>query len=399
MSTELRTLEITTTPVKAVDFIAGNNYADERSKGRYGSAAELGKRLHPQCVSVFLFRKTRRRLFLPDNIMKLKLLIGCVISAVFLYLAFRGIQWSVLVDILKNTNVAYLIPAVLSTVVQLYLRAFRWRFMVRPVKSIPTPRLFSAISIGYMANNVLPARLGEFVRAHVLGRQEGISRTASFATIIYERVADVFALLAMLWFVLLRASGPEWLRKTGWWLLGLNVAALALLFLMDRYGEVFSLLLAKVIRPLPQGFREKVLRVFSRFLKGLQAVSSIRASIAVVFTSILVWFSTLAGIYLCFGALNLEVPLLATVTVQVLVAFGTMIPSAPAYVGTTQYACIVGLAVYGIGKSEALAYSILYHATIFFPVTILGFYFLWRAQMRIGDLSRRAQTADNQENQ
>jgi hypothetical protein len=128
-------------------------------------------------------------------------------------------------------------------------------------------------------------------------------------------------------------------------------------------------------------------------------VSSARASLAVVWTSILVWLSTLGGIYFCFGALNLEVPLLATVTVQVLVAFGTMIPSAPAYLGTTQYACIVGLALYGIGKSEALAYSILYHATIFFPVTILGFYFLWRAQMRIGDLSRRAQPPDDQINQ
>jgi len=331
--------------------------------------------------------------------MKLKLLIGCVISAVFLYLAFRGIQWSELANILKNTNVVYLIPAGASTVVQLYLRSFRWKFMLRPVKPIPTARLFSATSIGYMANNVLPARLGEFVRAHVVGKQENISRTASFATIIYERVADVFALLAMLWFVLLSASGPDWLRRAGWWLLALNMVSLAMLLLMDRYGARFSRILAFVIRPLPAGIREKVMRIFSRFLTGLRAVSSVRVSIAVVLTSILVWLSTLAGIYFCFGALNLEVPLLATVTVQVLVAFGTMIPSAPAYVGTTQYACIVGLAVYGVGKSEALAYSILYHATIFFPVTILGFYFLWRSQMRIRDLSRGAQTSDGQENQ
>jgi uncharacterized protein (TIRG00374 family) len=203
----------------------------------------------------------------------------------------------------------------------------------------------------------------------------------------------------MLWFVLLKASGPEWLSKAGWWLLGVNLAALALLFLMDRYPRFFTRILEMVISPLPQGFRERVLRIFGRFLKGLQSVRSMKASIAVVLSSILVWVSTLAGIYFCFGVLNLEVPLLATVTVQVLVAFGTMIPSAPAYLGTTQYACIVGLAIYGVGKSEALAYSMLYHATIFFPVTILGFYFLWRSQMRIGDLSRRVQAPDNQENQ
>jgi len=331
--------------------------------------------------------------------MKLKLLLGCVISAIFLYLAFRGIDWSELVSVLKGTNIAYLIPAVASTIVQLYLRAYRWKFMLRPVKSIPTSRLFSATSIGYMANNVLPARLGEFVRAHVVGRRENISRTASFATIVYERIADVFALLIMLWFVLLKASGPEWLRKAGWLLLALNLVSLGALVVMNRYGEGFSRLLEKLIRPLSSGIQEKILRIFRRFLSGLQAVGSPRASIAVVFTSILVWISTLAGIYFCFGAMNLEMPLLATVTVQVLVAFGTMIPSAPAYLGTTQYACVVGLAMYGIDKSEALGYSILYHATIFFPVTILGFYFLWRSQMRIGELTRPSQTADTQENQ
>jgi uncharacterized protein (TIRG00374 family) len=335
----------------------------------------------------------------PADTMKLKLLIGSIISAVFLYLAFRGIQWSVLLDILKRTNVVYLIPAVASTVVQLYLRAYRWGFMLRPVKPVPTRRLFSAASIGYMANNVLPARLGEFVRAHVLGRQENISRTASFATIIYERVADVFALLVMLWFVLLRASGPEWLRETGWWLLALNVVSLAALILLDRYGAWFSRLLEKIIRPLPTGFQQKILRTFNRFVSGLQAVSSIRTSLAVVVSSAAVWLVTLAGIYFCFGALDIKLPPLATLTLQVLVAFGTMIPSAPAYLGTTQYACVVGLALYGVGRSEALAYSILYHATIFFPVTLLGFYFLWRARMRLGDLSRRAQPADNQENQ
>lgn len=331
--------------------------------------------------------------------MKLKLILGCVISAIFLFLAFRGIEWSQLATVLKRTKPAYLIPAVASIIAHLYLRAYRWKFMLRPVKSIPTPRLFSATSIGYMANNVLPARLGELVRAHVLGRQENISRTASFATIVYERVADVFALLVMLWIVLLRTSGPEWLRRTGWWILALNLFSMAALVLLDRYGGEFSRGLAVMIRPLPSRLQEKVSHAFGRFRVGLQAVGSVKDSIAVVLTSILVWTSPLVGIYFCFRALNLDVPVLATVTIQVMVAFSTMIPSAPAHLGTIQYACVVGLALYGVGKSEALGYSILYHSTLFFPVTIVGFYFLWRARMGIGVLSRPPRTADSHENQ
>jgi uncharacterized protein (TIRG00374 family) len=209
----------------------------------------------------------------------------------------------------------------------------------------------------------------------------------------------MFTLLAMLWLVLVKASGPEWLRRTGWWLLALNLVSLALLVLMDRYGEGFCRLVEWSIRPLPSGIREKTLRTFKRFLTGLQVVSNLRDSVAVVLTSVLVWLSTLAGIYFCFGALGMDAPILATFTVQVLVAFGTMIPSAPGYLGTTQYACVVGLAIYGVGKSEALGYSILYHATIFFPITILGFYYLWRSRMRIGDLSSPGREPDSQENQ
>ncbi len=80
---------------------------------------------------------------------------------------------------------------------------------------------------------------------------------------------------------------------------------------------------------------------------------------------------------------------MAILAVIVLVSMGSMIPSAPAFIGTTQYACIVALGLFGVGKSEAFAYSILYHATQFFPVTILGFYFLWKAQIRFGEISKR----------
>jgi hypothetical protein len=118
-------------------------------------------------------------------------------------------------------------------------------------------------------------------------------------------------------------------------------------------------------------------------------MTRVNTLLPIAMTSILVWGFAMLGIYLCFPALNIHVPAVATVALVVLVAMGSMIPSAPAYLGTTQYACVVGLGLFGIGKSEAIAYSILYHALQFFPVTILGFYYLSKSQIRFRDISKR----------
>ena len=320
--------------------------------------------------------------------MKRKLLIGSVFSAFFLFLALRGIQWGVLGEVLLRTQYLYLIPSIFFSLLGLYARAYRWRFVLLPVKTIPTNRLFAVTTIGFMANNLLPARLGELVRAYVLGRQEQISKTASFATIVYERVVDIFSLLAFLWISLFKVTGPDWLRTTGLWLLVLNAALLALLLLMERNRKMVNGIVARLVRPLPQRYQNRIVESSAAFLSGLASVSRRATLLPIAVSSVVVWLATILGVYYCFGAVEMELPFVASVTLIVLISFGNMIPSAPAFVGTTQYACIVGLAMFGIGKSEALAYSIVYHATIFFPFTLAGLIFLWRTQIRFDEISR-----------
>jgi uncharacterized protein (TIRG00374 family) len=239
-----------------------------------------------------------------------------------------------------------------------------------------------------MANNLLPARLGELVRAYVLGKQEQISRTASFATIVYERILDVFSLLILLWVTLAKASGPEWLKTSMIWILVLNVAAFVVMLLMVRSPETVKRLVVMFTNRLPGELQAKALRVTEGYLGGLAGMTQIKSLVPIAVTSFGVWFFAMLGLYYCFIALDMQMPLMANVTLIVLVAMGTMIPSAPAYLGTTQYACIVGLALYGVGKSEALAFSLLYHATQFFPITALGLYLLWKAQIKFEEISR-----------
>jgi uncharacterized protein (TIRG00374 family) len=240
-----------------------------------------------------------------------------------------------------------------------------------------------------VANNLLPARLGEFIRVYVIGRTAAISKSASFATIVYERIVDVFALLALLWFTLLRSSGPDWLKSSGLLVLIFNFALLACLILMQRYQAASGRFVDRLARPLPVRWRDRFLGITRNFTAGLGTLRDVRMLLPITVTSVLVWLAPILRIYLCFAALDMHLPLLAGVTVIVLVSLGSMIPSAPGYIGTTQYACVISLGLYGIGKGEALAFSVLFHATQLLPNTVAGLLCLWQEGMKLGDLSKK----------
>jgi uncharacterized protein (TIRG00374 family) len=317
--------------------------------------------------------------------MKRQLLIGTLVSAVFLYFALRGIDWAAFGDAFAQTNIWYVLVGAFFTLFGHYIRAYRWRFMLLPVRPVSTWSAFSATCVGLAFNNLLPARLGEVVRAVSIGRSDSISKSAAFATIVYERVVDVFGLLVLLWFVLLRASGPEWLTRSGVILLVLNVLLLALLYYMHRYQDSFMRLLQVFMRPLPRRFADRVAGWMLAFIDGLHVVRSARIIVPMVITSIGVWAAAGIGIWFCMVAMSIHVPPIASVVLLVLIPLGTMVPSAPAYLGPVQYACILGLGIYGVGKSEALAYSMVFHAHHFFPVTLAGLYFAWRSHITVSD--------------
>jgi uncharacterized protein (TIRG00374 family) len=321
--------------------------------------------------------------------MKRNLIIGSIFSAFFLYLALRGIEWGVLWGVLKQTKITYVVPVIVLSFASHYFRSYRWKFMLIPVKRIPTRSLFSATMIGFMANNLLPARLGELVRAYTLGMREHISRTASFATIVYERIIDVFSLLVLVWLMLSRVPGPEWLRKSALWLLAANVLLMIAMLVMERHPGLVTRIVSKLSNRLSERTQARIHRATEGYLGGLAGMTRVNTLVPIALTSVPVWGFAMIGIYLCFRALGIDVPPVASVALVVLVAMGSMIPSAPAYLGTTQYACIVGLGLFGIGKTEALAFSILYHALQFFPVTGLGLYLLWKSHIRLRDISKK----------
>jgi uncharacterized protein (TIRG00374 family) len=323
------------------------------------------------------------------NALKRKLLLGVVTSGVFLYLATRGIDWVEFRLAFTHARYEFLVPAVAFTMLGHFSRAIRWRFMMAPIKACGLGPLWSATAIAFMVNNVLPARLGEFVRAIAIGRTERVSKSASFATIVYERVVDVFVLILLTWYCLVKISAPAWLARSTEVLIVFNVALFALLFGMVRWRGRFRALLARLLGRLPAAWQRRVHGSADAFVDGLAVVTRPRSLLPIAALSVVVWGCAVLGVYFCVLAMGLQTPFLASVFLIVLVSLGSMIPSAPAFLGTMQYACVLGLGVYGVARGEALAFSTVYHATQFFPITITGLYYAWRSHWRLSELSRR----------
>jgi uncharacterized protein (TIRG00374 family) len=316
-----------------------------------------------------------------------KLLLGLAISALCLYLATRGIDWQEFARAFRQARFIYIIPGIAFTMLGHFSRSVRWKFMMLPVKDCKIRPLWSATAIAFMVNNLLPARLGEFVRAIAIGRTENVSKSASFATIVYERVVDVFVLIVLIWYCLVTISAPVWLVRSTEVLVVFNVALFTLLFAMVRWRRRFRALLARAIRPLPTSTHRRVHASMDGFIDGLAVVSRPRLGLVIAALSVVVWGSATLGVYYSVRAFDLHVPFAASIFLIVSISLGSMIPSAPAFLGTMQYAIVIGLGLYDIERSQALAVSAVYHATQFFPITLTGLYYAWRSHLHLSELS------------
>jgi uncharacterized protein (TIRG00374 family) len=318
--------------------------------------------------------------------MKKKLAIGILISLVFLYLAFRKVNYADLWMALKGANYWYIIPNMILVILSMWMRGYRWKFMVNPIKKVGLSRLFHSVMIGFMANNVLPARLGEIVRAYSLGTKENISKSATFATIVVERVFDGFSLLFILWLSLLFSHFPDWVKKSSNIFLLMNLALLGFLVLFEIKTEPTLKVFNFIFRLLPKKLSLRANEILEKFISGLKVFRHIPSLLLILGWSILIWLVVGISNYFIFLAFDLHPPIQASFILLVIVSLGVMLPSSPGFVGTFHYFVIISLAPFGYGKNIALPFAIILHASQYLPVTLLGLYYLKKEHLSLKSL-------------
>jgi uncharacterized protein (TIRG00374 family) len=330
--------------------------------------------------------------------------LGVAISLFFLYLALRGLGVEDLGAALEGANYFWLLPGVGVYFIAVWVRAWRWHYLLRPVKAISTRKMFPVVAIGYMGNNIYPARAGEVLRAVVLKRTEDVPISASLATIIVERVYDGVVMLA---FVFLNL--PELTRLTvdsglvgtiqSVALLGTGafVGALVVFLLIAMFPEAATRILTGLAhRFVPERFREQLIGLMLKFLTGLQSLRSPREALMVFFTSVLIWLLETGKYWFVMHAFPFEVSFFALMLMNGIVNLATTIPSAPGYVGTFDAPGIAVLVAYGVNRALAAGYTLVLHVALWVPITLLGAYYLAREGIRWSEGLRKVRIENEQ---
>ncbi|HUU47069.1 MAG TPA: lysylphosphatidylglycerol synthase transmembrane domain-containing protein [Acidobacteriota bacterium] len=322
--------------------------------------------------------------------MRRKALIGILISVVFLYLALRKVDYAELWFVLRNARWAWVIPNVILAVgAGMGLRAWRWMLILRPVGRVSYRHALAATMVGFMANNVLPARLGEIARAVSIGVLAKLSRSATFATIIVERIYDSFTLLLILWLVfsfsrISELTDVERVRDVGWIFLAINIVLVFMLVILQVRNEAVVHWVERVSRRFSKRIQKLAGEITEKFARGLTVHHDARTTVGVVISSLVLWFILGASNYFIFLALGFEsLPLEASFVLLVVVSLLISVPSSPGYVGVFHYGVVISLGIYGLNNSEAMAVAILLHGAQYIPITLLGFYYLKREHLKL----------------
>lgn len=324
--------------------------------------------------------------------------LGGGISLLFLGLLLRKIDGRQLLDALQQLDWRYLLAAVLLTFVSYWLRAVRWHLLLLHERSIPLSSLYSATIIGYMANNLFPARLGEFVRVWLLAEREQLKVAPVFASLVIDRLLDGLSVMVMLLLVLLTLRLPPgmeqaaaMLRLGGITTLVMYLGVVVFLLLLKARPVQTLKLLALLARPFPRRFAERLIPLAGSFLEGLRLSPGKGILLMISGCSALIWVTATLPIAFILHGFGIQLPLVASFFIMVLLVFAVMVPAAPGYIGTFHVACYTGLAAFRLPDTQAVSIALVIHGVGFFPVILAGLYHLWTGGISFGRL--RAQAA------
>jgi len=314
--------------------------------------------------------------------------VGVLISLGFLYSVLKDLQLGEFVDTLKTANYIWLLPGVGVYFIGVWARAWRWHYLLRPLKAIPTRTMFPIVTIGYMGNNIYPARAGEVLRAVILKRREGVPVSASLATIIVERIFDGVVMLAFVFInlgELSRLTGGSGIvdkfsiQDVALWGSAAFFGALAI-FLVAAMFPTRTLSIVEWFsqRLLPERLRQPVLQVSHRFLDGLASLRSPGDVLMIFVTSLVIWLLETGKYWFVMQAFPFEVSFFTLMLMNGIVNLATTIPSAPGYIGTFDAPGIAVLGAYGVEKALATGYTLVLHLALWLPITLLGAYYLAR---------------------
>jgi uncharacterized protein (TIRG00374 family) len=316
---------------------------------------------------------------------------GLLVSAAFLTgFALLFLPINDVKEVVREANFWYVAPSLLFYLAAVYFRSLRWRYLLRPLIGSPKRSLFPVVVVGYMANNILPVRLGEVVRSYYVGLREGVNPASAFGTVAVERVFDVFVLFFLIAAVWVLPVG-DLLGRVADDLPGGTPALLAL-SLLSFIGVTAIIAAIVVLDPattvrlieqmmffVPAGIKGKLLELAGRLLEGLTVVRTPRVLVAVLLLSLPIWAAEVLMLYVIALGFDIDsafggrVEMIAAISLFMAIAnLALVVPSTAGGVGPFNFFGAVTLVALGVNEAEAGAYVLTAHIALLLPVTLLG---------------------------
>ncbi|HEY0810409.1 MAG TPA: lysylphosphatidylglycerol synthase transmembrane domain-containing protein [Longimicrobiales bacterium] len=333
-----------------------------------------------------------------------KAVLGIALSVGLLWWAFKDENFSEILHELRQADPLLFVLAAAGATGVFWPRAWRWRTLLEPVApGIPFRSRFAATTIGFMGNNLLPARIGEFARVYALSRMEKVSIVAGLGSLVVERLFDAVFVIGLLFIALglpgvpdisaVKGANLTAVANTLAVLIGIAFVLGALLVLFpERSVSFFE---KRIARWLPQGIRRPLVDALEAFLSGLGILRSPKLLIVALVQSAILWLFNAVGFWLGFKAFGIDVSFSGALLLQSVIALAVSVPSGPGFFGLFETGALVVLhQLYQIPKDKVLGFAIGFHLAGFIPVTLIGLFYAWRLGISLKEVGKSEETVE-----
>lgn len=324
------------------------------------------------------------------------LILGIVVSVACFAWSLQGTDQEQLTAAFAGANY-WSLPIMLGLLFLFYwLKTLRWQWLLAPIAPLSFGQLFPPMLIGFAANNLLPAHLGEFIRVFVVRKKYGVPASTVLSTVVLERIFDVLAILALFGVGLLFTNDLPDNYRNGALLLGAGaiVGVIAVIVYLI-WTEVFLRFMTWSMNwfPfLPAKLTTGVIEMLRNGAQGLAALRSGKAVFLIAVSSLAQWFINGLIAYVALKAFHIDVSPVDGLIVTGVTSIGVMIPSTPGYFGVIQVCfkvCMEALQI-PVAASIVLGSSVYYHMSMYIPVTMLGLYYVQQLGLSLKDLRTAA---------
>lgn len=311
---------------------------------------------------------------------------GLVITVAFLAFFLIRTDFGEIRDSFSGADYALAVASIPLYFIGYWFRAYRWRLLLQPLKSVSTVRLYPVVLIGLMSNNIAPARIGELVRAYLVGERERIDKSAAFGTIALDRVFDGLTLVAILGVMVLVSGANTGVKSLGLGAAALFVAGTTVLVAMALSPTRVRGWVSRLLRLLPGALSGRIEGLLDSFLSGLASVRSPSILALGAAASLASWLLEASMYYVVGEAFNLNVGFDVYLVVVSAANLALSVFASPGGVGPFEVTTREVLVFFNVGSAAASAYAIALHALLLAPVIAVGALIVWFSRVTMREI-------------